>query len=431
VTDPMRAAASLAFVFLLAPWVAPSAEAQEPPVVQVPPAAQGPPVPGPASLEADPDDVTPARGLTLLEDGDDFLRVGGAVRFNLLGTFYEGDRTPNSTQFTWDTWRINVQARTAGVGLRFEYRFYPTFNTHFIKEGWIDYAFSDETELQVGVTQAPFGNLQYNSHNWWFQLPYYVGLEDDHDMGARLVHRREDGWNLDLAWFLQPEPSGPAYGEASFGIGGAGRYSYDMIPTPGQSNQEKHQGNVRLTRTLDHGGRGATEVGGSLQGGGIYNMATATWGSRWAWAAHADATRGPWNVKAQVLRYGYSATDDDGLGVDVIRKGAYGDAYDVAAEAWIATLGVQHARDIAFGPFTRIHFYENYSYMAKAAEGFEPTHQNVLGFSLAAGGLFTYVDLALGNNHPWLTDSFGVGLGPGVPDAPWNARFNVNIGYYF
>jgi len=365
------------------------------------------------------------------QDDDDFLHVGGAVRFNLLSTFYEGDRTPNSTQFTWDTWRINVQARTSGVGIQFEYRFYPTFNTHFIKEGWLEYDFSPETGIQVGVTQTPFGNVQYNSHNWWFQLPYYVGLEDDHDMGVKLSHHRDDGWNLDLAYFLQPEPAGPAYGEASFGIGGAGRYSYDLIPTEGQTNQERHQGNVRLTRTLAHEGGGSTEVGGSAQFGGIYNAALDEWSARWAWAAHADGTYGPWNVKAQFLQYSYDAVDDDGVPTPVIRKGAYGDPYDVAAEAWIATLGVQYTVDIDWGPFSQINFYENYSYMEKAETGFEPTHQNVLGFSIAAGGLFTYFDLASGNNHPWLTDNFGTGLGPGVPDAPWNHRFNVNVGYYF
>ncbi len=390
--------------------------------------AQAPSHPDPGSTDR-AEESRP--GLTPLERDDDFLHVGGALRFNFLSTFYEGDRTPNSTQFTWDTWRINVQGRSGGIGIQFEYRFYPTFNTHFIKEGWLEYALSEETEIQVGVTQTPFGNLQYNSHNWWFQLPYYVGLEDDHDMGVKVSHHRTDGWHLDLAYFLQPEPSGPAYGEASFGIGGAGRYSYDMIPTEGQSNQERHQGNVRLTRTLEHDGGGTTEVGGSLQAGGIYNAVTDDWGSRWAWAAHADGTYGPWNVKAQFLQYAYGATDDDGVEVEVIRKGAYGDPYDMATEAWIATLGVQYTKEIDFGPFTQINFYENYSYMGKAAEGFEPTHQNVLGFSIAAGGLFTYFDIASGNNHPWLTDNFGVGLGPGVPDASWNTRFNVNIGYYF
>ncbi len=362
---------------------------------------------------------------------EDFLHVGGALRFNLLSTFYEGDRTPNSTQFTWDTWRINIQARTEGVGLQFEYRFYPTFNTHFIKEGWLEYAFDEETEVQVGVTQSPFGNVQYNSHNWWFQLPYYVGLEDDHDMGVKVLHRTETGWNLDVAYFLQPEPSGPAAGEASFGIGGSGRYSYDVVPHADQSNQEKHQLGTRLTRTVEHDGGASTELGGSLQVGGLYNAAVDEWNSRWAWAAHADHTAGPWNVKAQLLQYAFNPVDDDGADADVIPMGAYGIPYSVATEAWMAALAVQHSKDIEWGPFSQINFYDNYTYMGKSVDGFEPSHQNVLGFSVAAGGLFTYFDLAMGKNHPWITDSFGVGLGPGVEDASWNARFNVNVGYYF
>jgi hypothetical protein len=365
------------------------------------------------------------------EADEDFLHVGGAVRFNLFHEFYESDYDPNQTQFTWDTWRINVQGRAGGVGIQFEYRWYPTFNTHFVKEGWFEYAFSDEWEVQLGVTQTPFGNLQYNSHNWWFQLPYYVGLEDDHDMGVKLSHHRHDGWRLDLAYYLQPEPSGPAGGEGSFGVGGTGRYSYDLVPTEGMSNQEKHQGNVRLTRTLEHPGGGTTEVGGSLQFGGIYNMLLDDWRSRWAWAAHADGAYGPWNVQLQLLQYDYDALDDTGASTDVIRKAAYGSAYDVAARAWIATAGVQYTVDVEWGPVTQVNLYENYSYMGKSVAGFESVQQNVLGFSMAAGGLFTYFDLAMGKNHPWLTDDFGVGLGPGVPDATLNARFNVNVGYYF
>lgn len=126
------------------------------------------PAPGPATSDTAAAEAD-GEAETAQDQQEDFLHVGGALRFNLLSTFYEGDRTPNSTQFTWDTWWVNIQASTDGVGLQFEYRFYPTFNTHFIKEGWLEYAFDEETEVQVGVTQSPFGNLQYNSHNWWFQ----------------------------------------------------------------------------------------------------------------------------------------------------------------------------------------------------------------------------------------------------------------------
>ncbi|HBX64695.1 MAG TPA: hypothetical protein DEG32_00490, partial [Balneolaceae bacterium] len=99
------------------------------------------------------------------EESDDFLDIGGALRLNFFHTDYGGDKNPNDTQFTFDTWRINVHGEKDGVGINFEYRFYPTFNTHFIKQGWFYYNFSERTNLQVGITQVPFGNLQYNSHN--------------------------------------------------------------------------------------------------------------------------------------------------------------------------------------------------------------------------------------------------------------------------
>jgi hypothetical protein len=38
---------------------------------------------------------------------------------------------------------------------------------------------------------------------------------------------------------------------------------------------------------------------------------------------------------------------------------------------------------------------------------------------------------AIGKNQPWLTNSFGKGLGSGVENAKWNKRLNINVGYYF
>ncbi|HKK24837.1 MAG TPA: hypothetical protein VJ941_04380, partial [Gracilimonas sp.] len=175
------------------------------------------------------------------QDDEASLSVGGAVRYNVLLTDYEdGTIDNNDGQFTWDTWRINVNAEKNGVKLNFEYRFYPTFNTHFVKQGWLGYDFDDKNNIQIGVTQVPFGNLQYNSHNWWFQGPYYVGLEDDHDMGIKYTHTAEN-WDLMAAYFFQPEPAGPAGGSGSFGFGGSGRYSYDIVPTGNQSNYERNQ----------------------------------------------------------------------------------------------------------------------------------------------------------------------------------------------
>jgi hypothetical protein len=377
------------------------------------------------------------------DSDDDFIHVGGALRFNFYHTDYGGGTNPNDTQFTFDTWRINMTAQRSGVGLNFEYRFYPTFNTHFIKQGWFEYNFSPDTQIQLGVTQVPFGNLQYNSHNWWFQGPYYVGLEDDHDMGLKLIHNRGN-WSIMAAYFLQPEPAGPAYGEASFGIGGPGRYSYDIIPITGnnawdyvlganetpQSNQEKNQFNLRTTYNLTHD-TGNSEIGGSVQYGGIYNMALDETGSRTALAAHLDGNYGNFNVKAQYTYLSHDVVNDAGESVNFVYMAAYGDPYAVATEMNMYSLGIAYSMDVDFGPVSNLNFYNNYTWFEKRNDGFNDSHQNVLGVLASLGDVFIYFDIASGKNHPWLTDNFGSGMAQGSDDPRLNTRFNINIGYYF
>lgn len=377
------------------------------------------------------------------DDDEPSLHVGGAVRYNLFYTDYGGGFNENDAQFTIDTWRINFTADWKNIGLNFEYRFYPTFNTHFIKQGWLEYNASENTQIQLGVTQVPFGNLQYNSHNWWFQLPYYLGLEDDHDMGIKVTHQTGN-WSIAAAYFMQAEPAGPAYGAASFGIGGSGRYSYDIIPITGgspwdyvlgpgetpQSNQERNQWNVRTTYNFQHAG-GNTEVGVSGQLKAIYNQVLDD--KEWspAVSAHLDGNYGNFNVKAQYTYYDYAARDDDNRSVDYVYMAAYGDPYAVASEGSIYTLGVSYSYDVDWGPVSNLNFYNNYSLLRKANDDFFNTHQNVLGVLVTAGQLYTYFDIASGYNHPWLTSNFGEGLAQGVEDARINTRFNINLGYYF
>jgi len=362
------------------------------------------------------------------DEDESSLHVGGAVRYNMLLTSYESDIDANSSQFTWDTWRINVlYDNPGGIGLNFEYRFYPTFGTHFIKQGWLEYDFTENTQGQLGVTQVPFGNLQYNSNNWWFSLPYYVGLEDDHDMGIKFT-RTSENWQWDFAYFFQPEPEGPSFGgESNFGVGGAGRYSYDVIPEGEASLTERNQFNIRGAYQLDNG-----EFGASLQYGQLYNTASDEFNGRYAAAVHADLNFGNFNVKPQFLFYGYDAFNDDGEEISTVFMGAYATPYEVSTEAWIATLGLSYSYDVDWGPITNINFYNDFSYMENTiGEGetllasgetldlqnnFESTIQNITGFLVSAGPVFTYFDIAQGVNQPWLTDNFGVGVGPGHED---------------
>ncbi len=384
----------------------------------------------------------------ITQDNDEpSLHVGGALRYNLILNSYESDMDANSGQFTLDTWRINVvYDNPGGIGLNFEYRFYPTFGTHFIKQGWLEYDFSERTQVQLGVTQVPFGNLQYNSNNWWFSLPYYVGLEDDHDMGLKLTHTT-DNFQLDAAYFYQPEPEGVVNGAGSFGTGGAGRYSYDVIPGGAASLTERNQFNLRYAHFL-----GASEIGASVQLGQLYNTVTDEFSGRYAFAVHGDFNVGNFNIKPQFLYYSMDAEDDTGNELSTVNMGAYGIPYEVSTEAWIATLGLAYSHDVDWGPITNITFYNDFSYMENTvgdgttnlADGstltldnnFQETIQNITGFLVSAGPVFTYFDIAQGINHPWLTDAFGTGVGPGhedlgMGDSEYNIRFNINIGFYF
>ncbi|MDR9415948.1 MAG: hypothetical protein RI564_06680 [Gracilimonas sp.] len=378
------------------------------------------------------------------QEDESSLSFGGAVRYNVLLTDYEDETIDNNdVQFTIDTWRLNINAERNGVKLNFEYRFYPTFNTHFVKQGWLGYDFNDSNNIQLGVTQVPFGNLQYNSHNWWFQGAYYVGLEDDHDMGIKYTHTAEK-WDFMAAYFFQPEPAGPAYGSASFGSGGSGRYSYDIIPITGgkpwdyvlgqnetpQSNFERNQLNLRGTYTFDID-NGSAEVGASAQVGQIWNQALDENTSRYALAVHTDINYGNWNFKGQFINYGMEAQNDAGQSVDYVYMGAYGDPYAVATEMNLYSAGLSYSYDVNWGPITNLNFYNDYTYFQKNIDNYFDAHQHIVGFLLSAGNVYTYFDIARGSNQPWITENFGQGLGPGVDDARWNTRFNINIGYYF
>jgi hypothetical protein len=382
-----------------------------------------------------------------------WTNINGAFRLNMIYTYYEGNTSPLGTasrnEFTWDTWRIGVHSYSKGIELSFQYRFYPTFNTHFIHHGWLGYNFTPETNLKVGISQVPFGDLPFGSHSWWFQAPYYVGFEDDYQTGISFEHSHEK-WLFHFAYYLMSEPRGTS--EASYGPFSAARYSYDVVPIPGNSNIERNQFNLRGEYHF-----GSARAGLSLQSLQIYNQARAHSGNQQAAALHLNADHNRWNLKLQALYYKYNnVKNDEGVLLNTVQMGAYGfGTYDVASEAAILSSGLAYNLPLVWGPVSSVQFYNDFSYMHKfdnesiggQKQLFEKTMQNVLGALITAGNVYTYVDLASGYNHPWLSGFFGgsamgsgYGQDPSQPvsesnpisrNAYWNTRLNVNIGYYF
>lgn len=356
------------------------------------------------------------------------LKIGGAVRYNFFSKSWL--KNPDATQATWDTWRINVDRKTKnGIDLSFEYRFYPTSDASFIHHGYLGYALDKDLYGKIGVFQKPFGITPYASHSWFFQTPYYVGLEDDYDMGAGLDWKATDKLKVQLAYFRQAEPHGTLDNDG--GSDEASRYSYDVVTTgtgAGEADlRELNTVNLRLAYKLTP----EWEIGASGQVGEIYNNTTRDSETAYAVAAHLLGNIDHFNVKAEFVNYDYKARNNDGVLMSAVPMGAYGSIYNVAAKANMYVAGVAYDVPVEFGPVTNLQFYVDYTYTQKLEDGFEDTQQLVPGVLVTAGPVYTYIDVAMGKNHPWIGGDWNDGLASGDANAKWETRFNVNVGYYF
>lgn len=346
------------------------------------------------------------------------IKIGGALRFNYNLSDWKKQQVKRGGDFGFDMFRINADASWKKLSLHAEYRFYSKdFGGGMLKEGYVRYNFNDSTHIDIGLSQVPFGNQVYNSHSWFFNLPYYVGKEDDYDMGIKF-ERRNTKWHYQLAFYKNAE-------ELNFGDKSAidpSRYSYDVAGR----NKEVNQGNARAEYFLND----KNSIGASVMLGGVYNIPTGNMGSHWAAAVHSNFNLQRWNLKLQSLYYRYNVSDSAQY-TGFIDMAAYGSSYQVVTEAFLHTASLSYALPVKWGPVSSLTFYNDYSYMQKQQTGTHDTQMNVLGCMVTAGHIYTYIDWAAGKNHPWLGPVWNEALATGTAGAKWHSRFNINIGYYF
>ncbi|ATB39500.1 hypothetical protein CYFUS_004944 [Cystobacter fuscus] len=365
----------------------------------------------------------------------DGFRVGGSLRFSYFIKGWEGQEANRRRlgDVVFDMFQVTANGRLSKLQLSADYRFYAGYS--LLHHGYLTYAFSEKTQLQAGVHRAPFGLLPFASHNWFFALPYYLGFEDDHDLGLKLLHT--DGpWNLQFAFYKNDE--GNYFGRSTAST----RYSYDVVPVRSanpteaslgvdQANSETNQLNARVAYLFTHGQSSTTELGLSAQAGQLYNAVTGRSGLRWAAAAHLEGNHGPWNVKLEAIHYVFRPANPEGSDNGFVTMGAYDAPYKVASAGTLVAAGVSYGLPINWGILSRIFFYDDFSMLKKVKAGYAPVYQNTVGALIHTGPVFTYIDLATGKNHPWLGTNYNDALVEGSPTAPWETRFNINTGYYF
>ena len=347
--------------------------------------------------------------------------IGGALRFNYNLSSWKPEQKKRGGDFGYDLFRVNAIASYQDLYVNAEYRLYSeSFGGGMLKQGWFGYRFNETEELQLGLTQVPFGIQQYNSHNWFFNLGYYMGLEDDHDMGIKFVHLGEK-FEYHIAYFKNAE-------ELNFGNDSAisySRYSYDVAG----NNKEVNQGNLKFVYKF--GDTLKSRLGFSAQYGGLYNLNTAKMGNHYGFALHYEADYGKWNLKSEAMLISHNPENEAGASEEVITMAAYGAPYQVASDFNLYTLAISRDVPVNWGPVSNLQFYNDFGYMQKQPSSFEDSFMNVTGVGIQAGNLYTYVDYAAGYNHSWLGGNFIDDFAAGNPDAKWEARFNINFGYYF
>lgn len=354
--------------------------------------------------------------------------IGGAVRHNFSVKTWERQGRQLG-ELDVDVIRADLSLKTGKLigSAQFRYYIYEKLarEAAFLHHAWIGYTFTDSDQVQLGVHQVPFGILPYASHNWFFQLPYYLGFEDDNDLGIKYIWS-QGAWNWQLAYYVMDEGQGLGKSEDS------ARYSYDVVNESGLSaNEERHQFNGRVAHTFTHAEALLTELGLSVQYGLIPNEITNGTGSNYAVAAHLNGRYGRWGVKLETLRYDYDLENPRGEDDRIVVLGAYDFPYNVAAEGTILAAGISYRLPIEWMLVTAITFYNDASMLVKDEDEFRNTFQEVVGMSIHAAPFLIYLDVASGLHHPWLGPSFLDGLAAGDQNKNWHTRFNANVGLYF
>ncbi|HEC59881.1 MAG TPA: carbohydrate porin [Methylophaga sp.] len=358
---------------------------------------------------------------TILESKDG-ITVGGAIRTNYSYTSYDEGNKNRGGDFDFDIFRLNLSGTIGDVSLNGEIRFFDYMTA--IKYAYVGYQISENWQTEVGITKVPFGNSPYNSQNYFFSTNYYLGLEDDFDLGVVFKRTLADNWQLDLGFFKNDELGGVD----GYVDNRSDRYSYDIVggrplgegiyDEPTQAIGEYNTFSGRFAYHFDQGAL-STEVGVSGLYGGLHD-GTKRVGDYQAWALHTNSQYHNWHLQLQQSQYRYDIAQ-----LDRIAVGAYSFYDSIAAEATSTTVNLAYDLAVNFGPVTALQFYNNYGVVYNKSDNTANTVMNVTGFSVAAGGLFTYFDWVHAKNQPFVG-------GSGSGDSnDYEQRFNINIGYYF
>lgn len=358
------------------------------------------------------------------------LNIGGAMRANyVIGDYPKTNGASRAVEdggnFELDTFRINLDYQNGPIIGKAEYRWYNGYN--FLHTGWLGYQFDDNRQLQVGVNRVPFGPGPYGvSQSWLFDQHYYVGLADDMDLGVKFT-QNFDNWTLDTAYYLRDE--GAYIGSSKE----SARYSYDVVNESGNGYEERNQFNLRAIRHFKSD-KTTTDLGISLQYSDLKSKGPQNDGDHVAASIHIVNKWQDFTLATQLTYYNYDVDARQPLGTDkLVQMGAYDFPSTAAAKVWIPAISLsyfQQTPGIAWLDY--VIPYIEYSSIIKEESSFNDSQLATLGAAFGYANWYIYTDLSSSTGNEFIGGDtpFGDRLGANSDDD-WQARFNINFGYYF
>lgn len=357
-------------------------------------------------------------------DKGNFVEFGGAARFQYSYENYNSENEDRGGDMDFDVFRLDVDGSFEDMIFSAQYRWYQYMNV--VHHAWVGYNFTEQQQGKIGVTQVPFGILTWASNSFFFSSNFYLGLEDDYDLGLNYTYKSDKN-RFDLAFFKNDELGGldgyvsdrtDSYSYNIVGVRLPGEGIYDA-PSAGYAAGETNTVNLRYTHDFIFD-EVSLELGGSLQAGQLA-IENGTDGKNMAGAFHGVINYDRWNVKLQFTEYKF---DVDGMDTERMVVAAYGFYDTIAAEATSYMANVAYSLPVELGPISNLTFYNDYSLVTNKSANLDDTFMNVTGVAITSGGLYTYVDFVVAENQPFVGGSM-------AGDGDVNKRVNINFGYYF
>lgn len=344
---------------------------------------------------------------------NDTLIIGGAFRYTYMNNSWDATHQKTGGRAIFDVLILNARGQVKGIEFNVENRYYAeSFGGFMLRNAYVGLPLSENLKLKLGMPRTPFGILPFTSNSFMFNMQYYLGFEDDADIGGLLEYQKNN---------FEAQLSFAKNSEDVFSQGN-NRYAYDI----NGDNQEINQLTGRVAWHL--GEAQQHELGLSGQYGGIYNTVAEETGDRWAAAIHGIWQKNNWDVKAEVVAYEFAAKDS--IDRDYIELGAFAADYQVANKGVTYSIAVGYKVKVNHLLLNDIKFYNDFSALEKSAAGYEASYMNVTGCMIHTGPIYMLIDYVVAKNHPWIGSNYVEALAQGG-DTKWNKRFNINLGIYF